>query len=86
MDETTVDRLVAIAQQFIARVHEDEPTANARWLENMTTEEERGALLYVLAAAVPTDRTWSDLTLWTITNNPCGKPVDKGRFAVAVRA
>lgn len=62
MDE---DTLAQIAQQLIARVRTDDPEANARWLTNVTSEEERWALLFVLAAAVPDDRTWSQLTAWT---------------------
>ena len=77
-----VDRLAAIAQQFVARVREDDPAANQRWLYAMTTPAEREALLYVIAAAVPTDRKWSDLTLWTLTHSPVDKPVDRSRFAV----
>src|SRR5689334_24695953 len=40
------------------------PEANARWLAAVTTAEERDALLFVLAAAVPVDRPWSRLTAW----------------------
>lgn len=60
-----VNRLEQIAQQLIARVRDDEPEANARWLAAHTTAEERGALLFILAAAVPDDRTWSQLIGWT---------------------
>ena len=64
MDEATVDRLASIAQQLAGRVRDDDPVANARWLAAVTTAEEREALLYVLAAAVPDDRTWDELTGW----------------------
>lgn len=57
--------LEQIAQQLIARVREDDPQANQRWLHAVTTPDDREALLYVLAAAVPDDRTWRDLTAWT---------------------
>lgn len=62
MDE---DTLASIAQQLIARVRTDGPEENARWLTNVTDESDRWALLFVLAAAVPDDRTWSHLTAWT---------------------
>ncbi len=65
MDDVT--RLESIAQQLIARVRDDEPDANARWLAAVTTPSERDALLYVLAAAVPAERRWWDLTEWTRT-------------------
>lgn len=59
------DRLQEIAQQLAARVRDDDPTANQRWLHNVTTPQEREALLYVLAMAVPIDRPWSELVAWT---------------------
>jgi len=59
-----VDRLAQIAAQLVARVRDDDPDANARWLHAETTPAERDALLYVLAAAVPDDRTWIELTQW----------------------
>lgn len=67
-----VRRLEQIAQQLVARVRDDPPDANARWLAAVTDADERNALLYVLAAAVPDDRTWSQLTAWAGDN-----PVDR---------
>jgi hypothetical protein len=63
-----VNKLAQLAAQLVARVREDDPTANQRWLYLLTTPEEREALLYVLAAAVPTDQPWSHLTAWTRTS------------------
>lgn len=57
-------RLESIAQQLVARVRDTDPHDNRRWLANTTTAEEREALLYVLAAAVPDTQRWSDLTAW----------------------
>jgi hypothetical protein len=62
MDE---DRLAQVAQEMVVRVRDDDPDDNARWLQNMTTPDERWALLFVLAAAVPDDMTWTELTEWT---------------------
>ena len=64
MDEATVDRLASIAQQLAGRVRDDDPVANARWLAAVTTAEEREALLFVLAAAVPVNQSWARLTAW----------------------
>lgn len=61
---TDVARLEQIAQQLVARVREDDPQANQRWLHTNTTPDDREALLYVLAAAVPDDRSWRQLTAW----------------------
>lgn len=59
-----VDRLASIAQQLAGRVRDDDPVANQRWLHAVTSADDREALLYVLAAAVPIDRAWSHLTAW----------------------
>jgi hypothetical protein len=59
------DRLARIAQDLVVRVRDDDPQANARWLASVTSGEERWALLFVLAAAVPDDMTWTELTEWT---------------------
>ena len=57
-------KLEAIAQQLAARVREDDPDANQRWLHTQTTAAEREHLLYVLAAAVPDDKPWVELVAW----------------------
>lgn len=61
---TSLARLTALAQELIVRVRDEDPEANARWLTYETTAEERTALLFVLAAAVPDDRPWSQLVEW----------------------
>jgi len=64
-----VDRLASIAQQLAARVRDDDPVANQRWLYAMLPDPaEREALLYVLAAGVPIDRSWAALTAWATTD------------------
>ncbi len=60
-----VDRLESVAAQLAARVREDDPEANRRWLHANTTPEEREALHYVQAAATPVDVPWSHLIAWT---------------------
>jgi hypothetical protein len=65
-----VDKLEQVAQQLIARVRDDDPQSNRRWLHLLTTEDEREALIYILAAAVPDDRTWRQLTAWTRMPDP----------------
>ena len=62
---TDLDRLAEIAQELVVRVRDEDPQSNGRWLEATTTDEDRWALLFVLAAAVPDDRPWKHLTLWT---------------------
>jgi hypothetical protein len=59
------DHLAQVAQQLAGRVRDDDPEDNARWLQNVTTPEERWGLLFVLAAAIPDDMTWTELTEWT---------------------
>lgn len=67
MDDLT--RLQRLAQDLVVRVRDDSPTANAQWLASVS-EEDRWALLFVLAAAVPDDRPWSQLIRWTEPDSP----------------
>lgn len=60
-----LDHLASVACQLVARVREDDPQSNQRWLYNTTSAWEREALLYVLAAAVPDSVSWLTLTNWT---------------------
>lgn len=69
------DRLASIAAQLAGRVRDDNPDANARWLESITDERDRWELLFVQAAAIPADVKWSILTAWTRGERelkPCG--------------
>jgi hypothetical protein len=60
-----VDRLAEIALQLVDRVRDDNPEANARWLRaQLPDPADQFRLLFVLAAAVPTDRPWAHLTAW----------------------
>lgn len=60
-----VDRLEQLAQQLVARMRDDDPAANARWLSAELSDPcDWFRLCFVLAAAVPDDRTWLDLTEW----------------------
>lgn len=58
------DNLEALAQELVIRVRDDNPEANGRWLASLS-EQDRWSLLFVLAAAVPDDRPWRHLTMWT---------------------
>lgn len=59
------DRLAEIAAQLIARVRDDDPEANARWLSShgLTVEDWRG-LAVLLAAACPANESFRSLTAW----------------------
>lgn len=63
------NRLAEIAAQLATRVREDDPSANARWLNAVTSDEDRWALLFVLAAAIPVDVPWSVLTGWATSRD-----------------
>lgn len=68
MDE---HRLAEIAAQLAARVRDDDPDANARWLASVLPDPgDWFRLAFVLAAAVPDDRTWSQLVRWTQPDSP----------------
>jgi len=59
------DRLAEVAAQLSARVREDDPEANGRWLASVLPDSaDWFRLAFVLAAAVPVDRTWTELTAW----------------------
>lgn len=60
-----LDRLEAVAQQLIGRIHEDDPVLTWAWLARELPEPaDWYRLAHVLACAVPTDRTWGELTAW----------------------
>lgn len=61
-----VDQLASVAAQLVARVRDDDPNANGRWLRAMLVDPEDWLrLAFVLAAAVPDNKTWRELTAWT---------------------
>ena len=60
------DLLEQIAAQLAGRVRDDDPEANARWLTAALPDPaDWFRLCFALAAAVPDDRTWSQLVAWT---------------------
>jgi proline racemase len=78
--DVTEDELSSIAQQLVGRLREDDPEAVNRWLCSvLPSSVEWFRLCFVLAAAVPDDESWKNLTAWTLMarNNrgkrsPCG--------------
>jgi hypothetical protein len=61
----TADDLAAIAVQLAMRVRDEHPEVNGRWLAKMLPDPaDRWAMIFVLAAAVDVDRSWTDLTGW----------------------
>jgi hypothetical protein len=81
-----VDQLAAIAAELAIRVRDDTPADNGRWLsEQLPDPDDRWALCFVLAAAIPDDRPWAALTAWarirehteTAQTDP-GDQVDEG--------
>ncbi|GIE46187.1 hypothetical protein [Actinoplanes lobatus] len=62
---TTPDYLAAVALELSHRVREDDPEANGRWLAKRLPEPgDWFRLAFVLAAALPQDRPWRELTGW----------------------
>ncbi|HEX6970241.1 MAG TPA: hypothetical protein VF174_15710 [Micromonosporaceae bacterium] len=64
MDADELARLEWLAQEMACRVRDYDPIANGRWLQATTTPDERWQLLFVMAAAIPTDVPWKHLTRW----------------------
>lgn len=68
------DRLAAVAVEMVVRVRDDDPDSNRDWLLSALPDAfDREALSFVLAAAVPDDRTWRQLTAWTRRRRPVGR-------------
>lgn len=60
-----IDRLESVAAQLAARVRDEDPEDNRCWLENeLPDPADWFRLCFALAAAVPDDRTWTELTAW----------------------
>lgn len=60
-----VARLEQIAAQLVGRIRDDAPESNGRWLAaELSNPRDWFQLCFVLAAAVPDDRTWTELTEW----------------------
>jgi hypothetical protein len=63
----TTEDLARIAVQLAVRVRDDDPEANGRWLAaQLPDPADWFRLAFVLAAAVPDDRSWRQLTAWAI--------------------
>lgn len=60
------NQLAAVAAELAVRVRDETPDDNAQWLRTVLPDpNDRDNLLFVLAAAVPDDRSWRALTSWT---------------------
>lgn len=63
--EAPEDRLAYVASQLATRVRDFEPEDNGRWLTAMLPDPaDWFRLAFVLAAAVPDNQTWRQLTAW----------------------
>lgn len=73
IDDAAAERLARVAAQLVARVRSDDPAANGRWLASQLPDPaDWFRLAFVLAAAVPDDQAWGQLTEWTVA--PLGPP------------
>lgn len=62
----TIDHLTKIARELVTRVRDEGPDDNATWLtRKLPVAGDWFRLAFVLAAAIPDDRTWTELTAWT---------------------
>lgn len=63
----TDDELAEVAQELICRVRDDDPDTNLGWfVDRMPDPNDWMRLAFVLACAMPLDRTWRQLTAWTL--------------------
>lgn len=71
MTDDDAEPLARVAVQLAARVREYGPADNATWLRHQLPDPaDQWRLIFVLAAAVPTDVPWRDLTAWTQAEGP----------------
>jgi hypothetical protein len=63
-----VEPLAKVAMELAQRVRDDDPAAVGRWLAaTLPDPADWWALMFVLAAAVPDDRSWQHSTAWTLS-------------------
>jgi hypothetical protein len=62
-----VEELEELAQELVVRIRDDEPESVRRWLTaQLPNPADWFRLCFVLACAVPDDRSWKALTAWTV--------------------
>ena len=85
------DTLAEVACELVTRVRDDDPEDNGRWLAaTLPNPDDRWALLFILAAAIPDDRPWSELIGWRQPQPPATTATGRalkpcGTTAAAVR-
>jgi hypothetical protein len=61
----TVDDLAEVAVELAVRIRDEDPAINAIWLTHKLPDpRDWFRLAFVLAAGVPVDEKWTDLTAW----------------------
>ncbi|GEM_PF-4664478 len=74
------DRLAAVAVELAVRVRDEPAATNGAWLaRKLPDPADRWALCFVLAAAVPIDKPWRQLTAWTTAPPAPVTPIAKPR-------
>jgi hypothetical protein len=75
-DETQdqrADRLARVAVELVGRVRDDPADANWQWfLERLPDPLDREQIAFILAAAVPVDEPWKNLTCWAYVSERFG--------------
>lgn len=65
-DQLSADQLAAIAVELACRIRDYDPADNAQWLtRRLPNPGDWFRLAFVLAAAIPDNQTWTELTAWT---------------------
>lgn len=63
----SVEELEGLAQELVVRLRDDDPEDTRRWLTAALPDpSDWFRLCFVLACAVPDDRSWKALTAWTV--------------------
>ncbi|MEU7904131.1 hypothetical protein [Actinoplanes sp. NPDC049118] len=80
-DQLAVDELARIAVHLAARVRDEDPEANGRWLATvLPSPDDWFRLAFILAAAIPVDRSWNQLTGWALLQPGAGSDEDRPRL------
>lgn len=80
LPDPAADWLAAVACQLAGRIRDEDPADVARWLAaKLPDPADVFRLVFVLAAAVPVDRPWSELVAWIAPPRPGETLADRRR-------
>jgi hypothetical protein len=68
------DRLAKVAVELVGRVRDETADTNWQWFLNALPDPlDREHIAFILAAAVPVDESWKNLTCWAYVSERFGR-------------